>query len=137
MVKGGTDFKHDVIFFGEFDRARLHDLGAAAGELEHLVVADLVELAGILDDARIGGVDAVNVGIDFALVGPDSGGEGDGGEVGSAPAESGDLTVLVDALEAGDDDDPAGLEVVFDRLIVLILALVCALSVKMPAWAPV
>src|SRR5262249_45000363 len=38
------------------------------------------------------------------------GGKGDGGGVGAAAAEGGDVVILVDALEAGDDDDVAVIE---------------------------
>ena len=38
------------------------------------------------------------------------GGQGDGGGVRAAAAERGDVVVLVDALEAGDDDDLALVE---------------------------
>ena len=90
-----------------------------AGQLEHLVVADGVDLAGFGHDARVGGVDAVHVGVDFAAdlapsPGPavvlHDGGQGDGRGVGAAAAERGDVVVLVDALEAGDDDDLAVVE---------------------------
>ncbi len=112
----------------KLDAARVHDAGAEASQLQHLVVADGVHLAGFGHDARVGGVDAIDVGVDLAIdVGQDSnpaclrgrigilphvagvvfhhGGEGDGGGIGAAPAQGGDVEVLIDALEAGHDDD--------------------------------
>ena len=56
-----------VELLGELDAARVHDAGADAGQLQHLVVADGVDLAGLGHDARVGGVDAVDVGVDFAV----------------------------------------------------------------------
>ena len=53
-----------------------------------------VELAGLGHDARVGGVDAVDVGVDLAGVGVEDGGEGDGGGVGAAAAEGGDVDVF-------------------------------------------
>ena len=108
--------KRHVELLGELDAARVHDAGADAGQFEHLVVADAVHLARFGHDARIGGVDAVHVGVDFAAdvavrflgrIVLHDGGQGDGGGVGAAAAERGDVAVLVDALEAGDDDDLA------------------------------
>src|SRR5205807_1075791 len=107
-----------VELLGELDAARVHDAGADAGQLEHLVVADGVDLARLGDDARVGGVDAVHVGVDFAAdlavagggVVLHDGGEGDGRRVRAAAAQGGDVVLLVDALEAGDDDDLAVVE---------------------------
>jgi hypothetical protein len=61
-------------------------------------------------DPRVGGEDAVDVGVDLADVGLQRGGERHGGRVGTAAAERGDvLRRLRDALEAGDDGDvPVG-----------------------------
>ena len=66
-------------------------------------------------DPRVGREDAVDVGVDLADLGLERRGERDGGGVGAAAAERGDvLAVLADALEAGDDRDVAGGERVAD-----------------------
>ncbi len=104
------DFKDHAEFFGEFHRARLHDFGAEAGEFEHFVVGNLVELLRIGDQARVGGINAINVGINLAQVGFQRGGEGNGREIGAAAAERGDLTFESLALEPGDDDHIALLQ---------------------------
>jgi hypothetical protein len=76
----------------------VEDLGAAGGQLEHLLVGDAVELAGAGDDARVGGEDAVDVGVDLADLGVERGREGDRRGVRAAAAEGGDLLgVLGDA----------------------------------------
>ena len=88
---------------------------AVGGEVEHLLHGDDVELAGARQDARIGGEDAVDVGVDLADVGVERGRERDGGRVGAAAAEGGDvLRRLADALEAGDDGDVPGVERALD-----------------------
>ena len=70
-------------------------------------------MRALRDDPRVGGEDAVDVGVDLADVGLERGRERDGRGVGAAAAEGGDLLgVGRDALEAGDDDDVA----VADRL---------------------
>src|SRR5690606_34076894 len=94
----------------ELDGAQLHDLGARPGELHEFVVGDFLQLPGGGDDARVGGVDAVHIGEDLAEIRLEGGGEGDGGKVGPAAAEGGDLALGGLALEAGDDDDVAGVE---------------------------
>ena len=73
------DFKNDAVFGGKLDRARLHDLRAERRELEHLVVGNFLELLCVFHHARVGSVNAVDVGVDFALVGFDRGSERDGG----------------------------------------------------------
>ena len=101
----------------------MHDARSRAGEFEHLVVADPVDLASLGHDARVGRVDAVHVGIDLAadleraVAGPPvagvvlhDGGEGNGSRVGATSTQGRDVEVLVHALEPGDDDDLTFLE---------------------------
>ena len=57
------------------------------------------------NDARVGGVYAIDVGINLADVGFNRSSDGDGGEIGTATTEGGDLAIGGDALESGDDDD--------------------------------
>jgi len=116
VVEAGADFEHDAKFLGELDAATLHDFRAEAGELEHLVVGNLGELLRVGDNAGVGGIDAIDIGVNLAEVGLQRGGEGDGGEVGTAAAERGDLAFGGHALEARDDDDVAGVEKLVDFL---------------------
>ena len=93
------------------DAAQHQDLRPHRRQLEHLLVGDAVELAGPRHDARVGGVHAVDVGVDLADIGVEGGREGDGGRVRAAAAERRHvLGVLADALEAGDDGDRALLQ---------------------------
>ncbi|SPA14560.1 conserved hypothetical protein [Cupriavidus taiwanensis] len=108
----------DAVLAGELHRADLQHLGAEAGHFQHFLEGDLVQAAGVLDHARVGGVDAVDVGVDQALVGLDRGGNGHGRGVRAAAAQRGDVAVVVDALEAGDHHHAAGIEVGQDALVV-------------------
>ena len=47
VVETGTDFKNDVELLRKFDGAVLHYFGTRTGELEHLLIGDLIELLGI------------------------------------------------------------------------------------------
>ena len=72
---------------------------------------------GARHHARVGGVDAVDVGVDVAAVGLDRGGDRHRRGVGAAAAERGDAAgVLVDALEAGDHRDLLALLEALDQL---------------------
>lgn len=145
-----ADHERDVELLGELDGARMHDARADARQFQHLVVADGVELAGLGDDARVGGVDAVDVRIDLTADGVGDGrpgvgfmfehrGQRDGRGVGPAAAQRGDVKLLVHALKAGDDDDlPFGERWRMRRVsMVRMRARVWVLSVWMPICAPV
>ena len=82
-----SDLDDDVVDPAELDGAGLHDLGAVLGHLEHLLIADDPQLAGVGQEARIGGVDAADVGEDLAAVGVEARRERDGGRVGAASSE--------------------------------------------------
>ena len=79
-------------------------IGRARGELE---LALGLELARLVADPGVGGVDPVNVGIDLALVCFQRRRHRDGRGIGAAASQRGDAAVLIDALETGDHDDPA------------------------------
>jgi len=81
VVEARAAVDDHAVVAGELDGAHLQDAGAARGHLEHLLVGDAVELARVRDDARVGGVDAVDVGVDLAYVGADAGRHRDGGRV--------------------------------------------------------
>ena len=87
VLERAEDLDDDVVDPAELDGAGLHHLGALVGELEHLLVADDVELARVGHEARVGRVDAVDVGEDLAAVGAEPRGEGDGRGVGAAAAQ--------------------------------------------------
>ena len=100
----------DSVVAGELDRAEHQHLGARCRQLEHLLVREGVELAGLRHDPRIRREDAFDVGVDLARVRPERRCERDGGCVGAAPAERRHLVRGRHALEAGDEHDRVLLE---------------------------
>ncbi len=118
----------------------MHHTCPQAGQFQHFVVADLGDASCFRQDSRVGGIDAVDVGVDLALVGAQHGGQGHGRRVAAAASERGDVEILVDSLKPGGDDDVAVVQRLSacDRFeIERIRALVWLLSVLMPIWAPV
>ena len=71
----------------EPDRARLQHLGADRRPARAFPQGDRAELSRLGDDARVGGVDALDVGVDVAAVGLDPGRERDRRRIRSAAAE--------------------------------------------------
>ena len=92
-----------VVQLTQLDRPRVHDARAELRQLEHLLVANLGHLARIRHHARVGRVDALDIGIDLAALGVQRARQCHRGRVRSAAAERGDVLVFGDALEAGDD----------------------------------
>src|SRR5581483_3635636 len=105
-----ADVNRNVELLAELDRSAVHDAGAKAGQLEHFVVADAGDAASLGHDARVGGVNAIDVRVNLAGVGAEDGCQSDGGSIAAAAAERGDVEVVVDALKAGGDDDIAVVE---------------------------
>ena len=76
---------------------------AASSSISSYEIASSLRASGTMP--RVGGEDAVDVGVDLADVGAERGGERDRGGVGAAAPERRDLAARRDALEAGDDHD--------------------------------
>ena len=105
------DMNRNIVAAGVFHTAKHQHLGPARRQLEHLLERDGVQPLGVGHDARVGGEDAVDVGVDLADIGLQRGGQRDGGGVRPAAAERRDvLAVLADPLEAGDQDDQPPVE---------------------------
>ena len=100
----------DLVLHGQRHGARLQHLGPERGHLQHLLVGDALELARLGDDARVGRVDAVDVGEDVAALRLQRRRQRHGRGVRAAAAERRDPPVRAHALEAGDHGDPAGVE---------------------------
>ena len=116
MVEAGPDLKLHFEFLRELHRARLHHLRAEAGQFQHLVVGNFADLLRVRHQPRVGGVDPVHVRVDLAAVGLQRRGQRDRGQVRAAPAERGDVPVVVLSLETRDDHDVARVEILEDFL---------------------
>ena len=104
LFEGGQHAQFHFVLAGEFDRADLQHLGAEARHLEHFLESDRVQAPRLGHDARVGRIDAVDVGVDLALVGLERGRQRDRRGVGTAASERGDsLGLRIDALKAGDN----------------------------------
>ena len=66
--------QRNAVVARELDAAELEHLRAGRRQLEHLLVADRVELACPGNDARVGGKDALDVRVDLAALGAECGG---------------------------------------------------------------
>ena len=110
--------QRDVVFAGELHRTNLQHLGAEAGHFQHLFEGDLFQALGLGHHTRVGGVDTIDVGVDLALVGFQRRSQSHAGGIGTATTEGGDIAVLVDALETGNDNDATGLEVSTNLLVI-------------------
>ena len=97
-------------FLRKLDCPAVHYARPGAGQLEHLVVADSVQATSLGHDARVGRVDAVHVGVDFAGRCVEHGGQGHSRGVAAAAAQRGDVERLVDPLKPGSDHDSAGIQ---------------------------
>src|SRR5690606_27149189 len=97
-----------VLAAGVLDTAQMQDLRPTGRHLQHFLVRDLRDLPRCWRDPRVGGVDAVDIGVDLTHIGVQRRGQSNGGGVRAATTDRGDvLGVLADALEAGHDDDVA------------------------------
>ena len=111
FVEAGQHPQRDTVLADEFQRARMQYFGAQAGEFHHFFKSDGIEQASVFDDARVGGIDAGDIGVDLAFIGIERGGDRNGGGIGAATAEGGDSATGGDALEAGDHRRSAGVEI--------------------------
>ena len=94
----------------------MEHLGAQAGQLQHLVEGDLLQLARPLHRAGVGSIYAVHIGVDLAQIGMEGRRQGHRRGVRAAPAQGGDVPVLVDALEAGHQHDLVLVQLGLDAL---------------------
>ncbi len=88
ILEGRAHEGADLVHHGKLDRAHLQHLGAERRHFQHFLEGDLRQAARLGLDARIGRVDAVDVGIDVAAVGLDRGGDRHRAEVSEPPRPS-------------------------------------------------
>ena len=108
----------NVIFLGKFHGPCLKDTSAEARQLQHLVIADAVDLAGVFHNSRVGRVNAVHVGEVLADIRVQDSANGDEGGVGAAASQCGVVALGRHALEAGNNDDLAFFELLENTLLV-------------------
>src|ERR1700719_4204765 len=90
----------------EFDRADLKHLGAQRGKLEHFLECDPIKPPRLRHHARVGSIDAIDIGVDIAAIGLYGGRDRHRRGIRAAAAPSGDSAgIQVDTLEAGNDRD--------------------------------
>ena len=59
----------DAVHPAQLYGAGLHHLRPLVGELQHLLISDHLQLAGVRDHAGVGGIDAGHIGEDLAAIG--------------------------------------------------------------------
>ena len=101
IVEGRSYIGFHALRHGDLDRAHLQHFGSGGRHLQHFLESDLLQPLRPGDDARIGGVDAVDIGIDIAPIRLQRSGDADRGRIRPATAKRHDAArLLVDALEA-------------------------------------
>ena len=85
-------------------------LRALRRQLQHFVIVDFIMLDSAFDDARIGGINAVDVGINTADIRPEGGGQRHCRGVRPAAADGRDVARRADSLKACDNDDSPRLQ---------------------------
>ena len=108
--EAGENLQIDVVSLGHFHRAVVQHLRPQAGQFQHLVIGDLFQLSRSGDRAGIGGVHAVHIGVDLTQICMEGGGQSHRRGVGAAPSQGSDVIILIDALEAGHQDDLPGVQ---------------------------
>ena len=103
-----------VLAASQLDGSRHENLRPAGGQLQHLLVADGMELARPGHDARVGREDAVDVRVDLADFGAQGDGQRHRRRVRAAAAERRDVEVGGHALKAGHEHDVADVERLVD-----------------------
>ena len=73
-------------------------------------------MSGFGQEPRVGGVDPIDIGVDFTSIGAQDGGQGDGCGIAAAASQGGDIEFVVDSLEARRDDDLASVKVLADPI---------------------
>ncbi len=106
IVKRRAHVELDLIHHRQFDRAHLQHFGAQRSHFQHFLERHFGKPARLRHDARVGRVDAVDVGIDIATVGRDRRRKCNSRSVRTAaPERRHPIGGFMHALKAGDDGD--------------------------------
>ena len=95
----------------------MQHLRTERSELQHLIIGDLIELAGVFHQPRVGGIHTVHIGIDLAEVGMQHRRQGDGARIRPAAPEGRHIIIPVKALKARHDHDVVLADLVFHPLL--------------------
>src|SRR5690606_12468717 len=121
LLETGQNAQRHIVLAGEFHRTNLQHLGTEAGHFQHFLEGDGVEATGLVDHARVGGIDTVDIGVDLALIGLQRRRQRHGGGIGAATTKGGDIAVGVNALETGHHDHTTGIQVLAHLVLVDLL----------------
>ena len=108
--KRRADVNGDVVKLAHFNRARLHDTCAETRHLQHLIIGDFFHLARALDNARVGGVNAVNIRVNLAGICTERTRECNSRCIRTAAPQCDRVACGICALKARDDDDVAPIQ---------------------------
>ena len=97
----------DAVELSHLHRAWLHNARAETCHLKHLVVRNLLHAARALDNARVGGVDSVNVRVDLAGIRADCARDCHGRGIRPTASKCHGVAVGICALKASDNDNVA------------------------------
>ena len=108
IVERRAHVKPDLVHHRQFDRAHLQHLGAERSHFQHFLERHFGEPARLRHHARVGRVDAVDVGVDIASIGRDRRRKRNRGRIrAAAPQRRHPVGGFMHALETGDDGDLA------------------------------
>ena len=116
LLQAGHDFHIHTVLFCQFHAAVVEHLGSLAGQLQHLVVSNLLQLHRAGNHPGVRGIHAVHISINLAQVRPEGGGQGHGAGVGPAPAQGSHVAEAINPLEAGHQDDLVLIQLLLNAL---------------------
>ena len=107
---GRTDKRRHAILLRELDRPRMHHPRTQTRQLQHLVVRNPRNLAGLGNLPRIGREHAFDVRVNLAHIRLEHRRQRDRRRIAPAPAQRRDVQLFVDALEPGRNDHLSAIE---------------------------
>ena len=114
--KAGQNLQLHAVALGKLYRAVVEHLRAERRELQHFVIRNFGKLLRLRDNARVAGINAVNVREDLAEIGLQGDRHRDRRRIRAAAAKRRHIAVFVNALEACDKDDALFVELFLDAL---------------------
>ena len=108
--EGREQMQGQPLFHGQAHRARVQHLGACLRQAQHIPAVDLPQEPCAGEQAGVGGVNAVHIGVDFTALRVQGGGQRHRRGVGAAAAQGGHILRGRDALEARHHGDLPGVQ---------------------------